>query len=324
MTRKLHLTLEECGIEWPALRNHIPCMVHIIQPAVGAFMSSNIEKGRTKSWKAHEHDQLFRQNESTDIGMSQRLRKEGNARINKVSAMRPCLAKIIEKVRISRYFESPETDLHIAENAWSIDYADTWLLKGVHWLSYRQSSHCSTTYYICEDTSQLDTGVGWASLPITRIHPRVAPTFKIHWLPATLHNTGWMDHCQVHHGRLRPFRYWTMWMSNRHTVTLHHVLTVHNEMFDHMDGVMRALAEKKTQWTEDLFIAMNLARQMQSKYYAEVTAAMGMFIITAHILDPFRKLRLFWKWDKRMDIDPEDETSYTTQYQEAFLMYVEN
>jgi len=36
-----------------------------------------------------------------DIGKSQRLRKEGNARINKVSAMKPGIAKIIEKVRSS-------------------------------------------------------------------------------------------------------------------------------------------------------------------------------------------------------------------------------
>jgi hypothetical protein len=28
--------------------------------------------------------------------------------------MRPALAKIIEKVGTSRYFENPETDLHIA------------------------------------------------------------------------------------------------------------------------------------------------------------------------------------------------------------------
>jgi len=64
-------------------------------------------------------------NESIDIGKVQRLRKEGNGRINKVLAMRPGFAKIIEKVRISRYFKSSETDLHIAENAWCIDYADT-------------------------------------------------------------------------------------------------------------------------------------------------------------------------------------------------------
>jgi len=76
-------------------------MAHVIQLAIGAFMSSLGVKGRTKSWKAHERDQQFGENESIDIGQSQRLRKEGNARINKVSAMGPGLAKIIEKVRIS-------------------------------------------------------------------------------------------------------------------------------------------------------------------------------------------------------------------------------
>jgi hypothetical protein len=46
--------------------------------------------------------------------------------------MKPGLAKLIEKVLISTYFESAETDLHTAENACCIDYADTWLLKRVH------------------------------------------------------------------------------------------------------------------------------------------------------------------------------------------------
>jgi hypothetical protein len=55
-----------------------------------------------------------------------------------------------------------------------------------------------------------------------------------------------------------------------------------------------------------------------------VTATMGMLLMSAHILDPFHKLRSFRKWDKGMDINPEDETSYSTQYQEAFLKYVEN
>jgi len=49
----------------------------------------------------------------------------------------------------------------------------------------------------------------------------------------------------------------------------------------------------------------------------------GKLLISAHIPDPFQKLRLFRKWDNGMDINPEDETSYTTQYQEAFLKYVE-
>jgi len=74
-------------------------MAHVIQLASGAFMSSLGVKGRTKSWEAHERHQQFGEHESIDIGKSQRLQKEGNARINKVLAMRPGLAKIIEKVR---------------------------------------------------------------------------------------------------------------------------------------------------------------------------------------------------------------------------------
>jgi len=59
-------------------------MVHVIQLALGAFMSSLGVKGRKKSWEAHQRDQQFGETESLDIGESQRLRKEGNARINKV------------------------------------------------------------------------------------------------------------------------------------------------------------------------------------------------------------------------------------------------
>jgi hypothetical protein len=76
-------------------------MAHIIQLALGALVSSLGVNGCTKSWEAHECDQQFGENESIDIGKSQRLRKEGNASINKVSAMRTGLAKNIEKVRIS-------------------------------------------------------------------------------------------------------------------------------------------------------------------------------------------------------------------------------
>jgi hypothetical protein len=113
-------------------------------------------------------------------------------------------------------------------------------------------------------------------------------------------------------------------MSKRHTVTLHHVITVYNDMCDHNDGVMRAMAKKKTQWKKELFFAVKLAPQKLSTSYAKVTPKTGMVQISAHIFDPFCKLRSFSKWDKGIDNNPEDETSYTTQYQEAFLKYVEN
>jgi hypothetical protein len=70
MTGELQSTLEHSGIEWPELRNHIPCMAHVIQLTLGAFMSSLGEKRRTKSWEAHELYPQFGENESTDVGKS--------------------------------------------------------------------------------------------------------------------------------------------------------------------------------------------------------------------------------------------------------------
>jgi hypothetical protein len=59
MTHALQSTLGASAIEWPALRNLIPCMVQVIQLALGAFLSSLGVKGRMKSWEAHERDQQF-------------------------------------------------------------------------------------------------------------------------------------------------------------------------------------------------------------------------------------------------------------------------
>ena len=153
------------------------------------------------SWEAHERDHQFGGNDSINIGQSPSLRNESNASIIMMSAMRPCLAKIIQKVRISRYFESPETDHHRAEIACCTDYAATWLLKRVDWLPQSQIRHCGTTYHGYDDMSELDTAVDSASLPIIRIHLQVALISTIRWLLASLYNTGWMAHCQLHPGR---------------------------------------------------------------------------------------------------------------------------
>ena len=87
-------------------------------------------------------------------------------------------------------------------------------------------------------------------------------------------------------------------MSKRPTVTLHYTIPVYNDMFDHMDGVIRASAKKKPTCKEDLFFTMKSVQQKLSKYYTEVTPTTGMLQIAAHILDPFRTLRSFRKWDE--------------------------
>jgi len=204
MTRELQSTVEASGIRGPAMSNHIPCMVHAIQLALGLFMSCLGVKGCTKSVEAHKRDQQFWKNDTADIGKSQRLRTEGNARMIKVSAMELSLWKIIEKVCISRHFERPKTDLHIAQNASGIDYTDIWSSKWVHGLSKSPSMKWGTTHYGCEDTVEFDTGVAWPSRLITRIDPWGAQEFKIQWLQATFAITEWMDHSEVCDGSFKP------------------------------------------------------------------------------------------------------------------------
>jgi len=87
MKRELQSTLNASPMQWPALRNHIPCIAHIIQLALGAFICRVAVKGHTKSWEAHGRNQQLEANESIYIVKSQRLRKDGNNRINKASAL---------------------------------------------------------------------------------------------------------------------------------------------------------------------------------------------------------------------------------------------
>jgi len=196
---ELQLTLQSCGIELAALRNHIPCMAHDIEHAVHAFMSSLGVKGRTKSWEAYEHVQQFGEHQCTDTGKSQNVRKEGNARIYKLSEIKPGLPKIIPKVLIWRIFARYENDLGIPWNACGTAYADTWSSKRLHLQSKSYSTKCHTTYYGCENTVEFNTSVAWARLPIMGIHPWVAEESKLPQIPATLHNTRSMEHCPVHH-----------------------------------------------------------------------------------------------------------------------------
>jgi hypothetical protein len=58
-----------------------------------------------------------------------------------------------------------------------------------------------------------------------------------------------------------------------------------------MNAMMLALTQKKTQWKEELFFTVKLARQKLAKHYAEVTPTMGMLLISPHFLNSFRKLQ---------------------------------
>ena len=70
------------GVEWSALRNHIPCMAHVIQLCVSGFMVKLGVKGRKKSWEAYERDEQFQQEEG---------KKAVQGRVRRVTDMAPGL-----------------------------------------------------------------------------------------------------------------------------------------------------------------------------------------------------------------------------------------
>lgn len=106
MTQQLQLSFEEAGMEWSAAKNHIPCMAHVIQLCLGAFMSSLGVKGREKSWEAHERSKHFDGNTSQSASKKDSKHPNFvNARIRSVAGMPPGLNKIIEKVAMHLHFE---------------------------------------------------------------------------------------------------------------------------------------------------------------------------------------------------------------------------
>jgi len=111
----------------------------------------------------------------------------------------------------------------------------------------------------------------------------------------------------------RPFPHSTLWVSKRLMVTLLHFITVHNRRFDHRDVVMQDLAKNKSELNEFSYFVVNFAWQKVSECYAEETSMTGMLCISAHIIHSSQMLWSCQKWDKTMDINPEDDASHPTQ-----------
>jgi len=76
-----------------------------------------------------------------------------------------------------------------------------------------------------------------------------------------------------------------------------------------MDGILRALAKKRTPWKEVGYFTLKFALPKLSNYFADITPTTGILFISVQIAHPFRKLGEFWKWDTAMDIIHENRTS---------------
>lgn len=81
----LQAALKIVGVKWSAFNNHMPCMAHVIQLSLGAFMKELKITGRAKFYA----EQAFRQ-EETEQGKK--------SKIQKFLELPKGFAKIVEKV----------------------------------------------------------------------------------------------------------------------------------------------------------------------------------------------------------------------------------
>jgi hypothetical protein len=61
--------------------------------------------------------------------------------------------------------------------------------------------NCTTTYCRYAYMAECDIQAVWLTLPVTRIYSPLVQESKIQCLLGTVHNTEWMDHREVCHGR---------------------------------------------------------------------------------------------------------------------------
>jgi len=171
---------------------------------------------------------------------------------------------------------------------------------------------------------KFDIEDAWAGLPIPRIHPPVAQESNIQWFPATSQNTGWMKYRQARHGSAEA-------------------IPVQNAV-----DVEKAYGYSASHYYCIKWRVWSYG--WRYVYFGQEDDSMeGKLILCREVCGPEAVQIIYWSYSyegyashlstypwsvsevaiiqevgQGKDINPEDETSYTTQYQEVFLKYVEN
>lgn len=136
---------------------------------------------------------------------------------------------------------------------------------------------------------------------------------------------------------MEPFKYWTLVLSQRHSPSIHQIVAIYDNVFNHFDAMLAALHVKSLPWKKEIHRAVGAAKFKLSLYYAKVVPKTQLLLLLAVMLDPFQKCSLFHQWDLDHEADKtpiwqtEDDSSgagpppggYKLSYQQTFLDYFE-
>lgn len=112
----------------------------------------------------------------------------------------------------------------------------------------------------------------------------------------------------------KPFFDFTNVLSKTRDCTVHHIFSIYNRLFTHLEEAEKKLRNKRVYWKKSMLQALQLAQKKLSKYYSGTDdSAYGTTCALATILYPSKKLRYFDNEDWRGC-----EVDFMKQYQDAF------
>jgi hypothetical protein len=118
---------------------------------------------------------------------------------------------------------------------------------------------------------------------------------------------------------LQLIRFWTLWMSKTHGVTIHRVFQVYQEIFDHLEDQVEKLQNKRMRWKVDIRQALEKAIEKAKVHYGKTENPRGLLLGIAACLNPYCKLELYKGWDDDEGNDILDPGSWTQQYRSQFI-----
>lgn len=115
----------------------------------------------------------------------------------------------------------------------------------------------------------------------------------------------------------KPFFDFTNVLSKTRDITVQHVFSIYNKLFNHLDATERKLKRKAVPWKKRMLQALRAAKKKLSKYYtATDNESHGTVYAIATILCPSKKLRYFDNADWRGKNEQGEVVDYMKHYRE--------
>lgn len=116
----------------------------------------------------------------------------------------------------------------------------------------------------------------------------------------------------------KPFFDFANVLSKTINITVQHVFSIYNKLFNHLDAVERKFKRKAVPWKKRMLQALQAAKKKLSKYYtATDNESYGAVYAIATILCPSKKLRYFDSADWRGQNGQREEVDYMKHYREV-------